>query len=51
MIWSFIGIAKKAENLANTVRIFSEDTAVEFGIGKCAHVTVKAGKLVSAGEM
>ena len=24
---------------------------MEFGIGNCAHVTVKAGKLVSAGEM
>ena len=42
---------KEAERLTNTVRIFSKDIAVEFGISKCAHVTMKAGKLVSVGGM
>ena len=42
---------KDAERLTNTVRFFSRDTAMEFGISKCAHVTMKAGKLVSVGGM
>ena len=42
---------KEAERLTNTVRIFSKDIAVEFGISKCAHVTMKAGKLASVGGM
>ena len=40
---------KEAKRLTQTVRIFSKDIAINFGIGKCAHVTIKAGKLVSAG--
>ena len=38
---------KEAERLMNTVRIFSDDVGIEFGISKCSHVTMKAGKLVS----
>ena len=32
---------KEAERLTNTVRIFSKDIAMEFGISKCSHVTMK----------
>ena len=42
---------KEAERLTNTVRNFSKDIAVEFGISKCSHVTTKARKLVSIGGM
>ena len=42
---------KEAERLTNTVRNFSKDIAMEFGISKCSHVTAKAGKLVSVGGM
>ena len=42
---------EEAASLTNTVRIFSKDIAMEFGISKCAHVTMKAGKLVSVGGM
>ena len=48
----FYGNSKKeAERLTNTVRIFSKDIALEFGTSKCAHVTMKAGRLVSVGGM
>ena len=40
---------KKAERLTNTIIIFSKDIALEFGISKCSHVTMKTGKLVSIG--
>ena len=42
---------KEAERLTNTVRIFSKDIPMEFGISKCARVTVKAKQLVSVGGM
>ena len=42
---------KETEGLKNTVRIFSKNIAMEFGINKCAHVTMKAGKLVSVSWM
>ena len=42
---------KEAERPTNTVRIFSKDITLEFGISKCAHVTMKAGKLVRVGGM
>ena len=42
---------KEVERLTNTVRIFSKDIAMEFGISKCAHVTMKEGKLVSVAGM
>ena len=38
---------KEAERLTP----FSKDIAMEFGISKCAHVTMKAGKLVSVSGM
>ena len=40
---------KQAERLMNTVRIFLKGITMEFGISQCAHVTVKAGELVSVG--
>ena len=42
---------REAERLTNTVRIFSKDIDLEFRLCKCAHVTIKAGKLVSIGRM
>ena len=42
---------KEAERLTNTVRNFSKDIAMEFGISKCSHVTTKARKLVSIDGM
>ena len=43
-----MGTAKKRlKDLQTPLRIFSKDIAMEFGINKCAHVTMKAGKLVS----
>ena len=42
---------KEAEKLTNTVRNFSKDISMEFGISKCSHVTTKAGKRVSVGGM
>ena len=32
---------KEAERLTNIVRIFSKHVAMEFGISKCSHVTMK----------
>ena len=32
---------KVTKKLTNTVRIFLKDTAMDFGISKCAHVTIK----------
>ena len=40
---------KEAERLTNTVTIFSKYIAMEFGISKCAHITMNTGKLVSVG--
>ena len=42
---------KEAERLTNTVKIFSKDVAMELGIIKCAHVTMKSGKFVSVDGM
>ena len=42
---------KEAERLTNIVRIFSKDIAMELGKNKCAHVTMKTGKLASVGGM
>ena len=38
---------KETERLTSTIQTFSKDIAMEVGISKCAHVTMKAGKLVS----
>ena len=40
---------KETERLTNIIRIFLKDIAMEFGISKCSHVTMKVGKLVSVG--
>ena len=42
---------KEAERLKNTVRIFSKDIFINFGISKCAHVTMKPGKFAYIGGM
>ena len=42
---------KEVERLSNTVNIFTKDIGMEFGIEKCAHATMKRGKLVTTGEM
>ena len=42
---------RDAERLTNTVRIFSKDTAKEFGSNKYAYVTMKTWKLVKVGGM
>ena len=42
---------KEAERLTKTFRIFLKDIAMEFGISKCAYVTIKAQKLFSVGGM
>ncbi len=34
------------QSLLNTVQIFSKDIAMEFGLGKCATLTVNRGKRV-----
>ena len=49
MVRSFMEIAKEAGRLTNTVKIFLKVIAMEFGISKCVHVTIKPGKLVSVG--
>ena len=41
----------EAKRLTNTVRIFSKDIALEFGINKYAHIIMKAGKLDSVDGM
>ena len=42
---------KAVGRLKNTIKIFTKDIAMEFGISKCAHVTVKARKLVRVGGL
>ena len=42
---------KETERLTNTVRVFTEDTKMELGIKKCAHITLKKGKVVNKGAM
>lgn len=38
---------REIDYLVKTVRVFSEDTAMEFGISKCASIIMKRGKVVS----
>ena len=40
---------REAEKLTNTVRIFTKDIRMEFGVNKCAHITTKRGKIVNSG--
>ena len=42
---------KSLKDLTNTIRIFSKDIAMEFGISKYAHISVKAEKVVKVGGM
>ena len=42
---------KEAEKHQTPLESFRKDIAMEFGISKCAHVTMKAGKFVSVGGM
>ena len=42
---------KSLKDLTNTIRIFSKDIAMEFGISKCAHISMKAEKVVKVGGM
>ena len=37
---------KQVEKFLNTVRIFSKDIAIEFGICKYAYITMKARKFI-----
>ena len=41
----------EAERLAHTVRIFTEDIRMEFGIKKCGFVNLKRGKVESKGDL
>ena len=47
----YVNSKKEAERLTSIVRIFSKDVAMEIGISKCAHITMKAGKLASVAGM
>ena len=42
---------KSLKDLTNTIRIFSKDIAMEFGVSKYAHISVKAEKVVKVGGM
>ena len=42
---------KSLKDLTNTIRIFSKDIAMEFGISKCAHASMEMGKPISVGGM
>ena len=42
---------KSLKDLTNTIRIFSKDIAMEFGISKCAPISMKAEKVVKVGGM
>ncbi len=37
---------KELDSLVQTVRVFSQDIRMEFGIDKCAMIVLKRGKLV-----
>ena len=41
---------REAEKLTNTVRIFTKNIRMEFGVNKRVHVTMKRGKLVNTKE-
>ena len=40
----FAKYEKELETLIHAVRIYSQDTGMEFGIGKCAMLVMKSGK-------
>ena len=39
---------KSLEPLIQTVRVFSNDTGMEFGVEKCAVLTMKKGKMANS---
>ena len=39
---------KSLESLIQTVRVFSNDTGMEFGVEKCAVLTTKKGKMTNS---
>ena len=39
---------KRLDSLVQTVRVFSEDIGMKFGIGKCAMLVMKKGKIVKS---
>ena len=47
----YVNSKNEAKRLANPARIFSKDIAIDFGINKCARVTMKGRKLVSVGGL
>ena len=42
---------KKVDTLVNTVRIFSKDIGMEFGISKCAVLILKRGKACACKDL
>ena len=44
----FSGSEKGLDSLVQTVRVFSEDIGMEFGIEKCAMLVMKKGKIVKS---
>ena len=40
----FVKNEQELENLIQTVKIYSQDIKMEFGIGKCAMLVMKSGK-------
>ena len=47
----YTGTQKQMDALVNTVRIFSEDIKMTFGLDKCAKTTVHRGKMVKGEEV
>ena len=39
---------RQLDSLIHSVRVFSEDIAVEFGISKCATLNMKRGKVIQS---
>ena len=44
----FVKNEDQINNLGNPVRIFSEDTKMEFGLSKCGVLIMKRGKVVKS---
>ena len=42
---------KETDALISTTQIYSKDIGMEFGISKCAHITLQRGKVVSEGGL
>ena len=49
MIWSLYSRSDKGlDSLVQTVRVFSEDMGMEFGIEKCAMLVMEKGNIVKS---